>query len=68
MFTSDIVFSLVPIFCGCVLPIAIIWLTVERKRSYTSANSIKKIRQRFIRKHFDSQAILNLLVSFFNAG
>ena len=39
MFTSDIIFSLVPIFCGCVLPIAIIWLTVREKMNETNART-----------------------------
>lgn len=36
MFTSDIIFSLVPIFCGCILPIVIIWLTVREKMNANS--------------------------------
>ena len=39
MFTSDIIFSLVPIFCGCILPIVIIWLTVREKMNETNART-----------------------------
>ena len=39
MFTSDIIFSLVPIFCGCILPIVIIWLLVREKMNETNART-----------------------------
>lgn len=39
MFTSEIIFSLVPIFCGCVLPIVIIWLVVREKMNETNART-----------------------------
>ena len=39
MFTSDIIFSLVPIFCGCILPIVIIWLGVREKMNETNART-----------------------------
>ena len=39
MFTIDIIFSLVPIFCGCILPIVIIWLTVREKMNETNART-----------------------------
>ena len=37
--TSDIIFSLVPIFCGCILPIVIIWLGVREKMNETNART-----------------------------
>ena len=39
MFTSDVIYSLVPIFCGCVLPIVIIWLSVREKMNETNART-----------------------------
>ena len=39
MFTSDIIYSLVPIFCGCILPIVIIWLGVREKMNETNART-----------------------------
>ena len=39
MFTSDIIFSLVPIFCGCILPIVIIWLGLREKMNETNART-----------------------------
>lgn len=37
--TSDIIFSLVPIFCGCLLPIVIIWLGLREKMNETNART-----------------------------
>lgn len=51
MFTSDIIFSLVPIFCGCILPIVIIWLTVREKMNQTNART--QIVMAAIEKHPD---------------
>ena len=51
MFTSDIIFSLVPIFCGCILPIVIIWLTVREKMNET--NDRTQIVMAAIEKHPD---------------
>ena len=51
MFTSDIIFSLVPIFCGCILPIVIIWLTVREKMNETNART--QIVMAAIEKHPD---------------
>ncbi len=39
MFASEVIFSLVPIFCGCILPIVIIWLTVREKMNETNART-----------------------------
>ena len=36
---SDIIFSLVPIFCGCIVPIVIIWLVVREKMNETNART-----------------------------
>lgn len=37
--TSDIIYSLVPIFCGCLLPIVIIWMGVREKINDTNART-----------------------------
>ena len=37
--TSDIIYSLVPIFCGCILPIVIIWLGLREKMNETNART-----------------------------
>ena len=36
---SDIIISLVPILCGCVVPIVIIWLVVREKMNETNART-----------------------------
>ena len=51
MFTSDIIFSLVPIFCGCILPIVIIWLGVREKMNETNART--QIVMTALEKHPD---------------
>ena len=37
--TNNIIFSLIPIFCGCILPIVIIWLGVREKMNDTNART-----------------------------
>ena len=79
MFTSDIIFSLVPIFCGCILPIVIIWLGVREKMNETNARTqivtaaIEKnpdmdIKQKLLKEKLLSKLLWGFITSLLGIG